>query len=117
MPDTFGSIGKLHPTTLVVIFDLTIVVVIALEFSLTKVRKWASKNNYDGLYKVLVKELLQLGIISFILFLLESGGYTAEHENDLEAFDFTHIVVLFIAFAFIIQACFLVQVKIICILN
>lgn len=111
MVKTFGSIDALEPTNLLVIFNITIIVVILVELSLSKLKSWAEKNNYVGLYDVLVKELLQLGIISFILFLLDATGTTTSHHEYLEAFDFTHVIILFIAFAFIIQAAFLVEVS------
>lgn len=107
---TFGSIGVLKSSTLVVIFNLTIVVVILIEKLLSRAKAWAYTNSYTELFDKLVKELLQLGIISFILFLFTVSGYTDAHHDYLEAFDFTHVVILFIAFSFMIQAVFLVQV-------
>ena len=113
MVKVFGEIGNVRPDIGVGIFELTIVILVLLRFILVSAKRWAEINDYEVIHEKIVTELLQLGIISFIIFLGKASSISSfENEGYLVAFDLAHIVILFVAFAFVVQACFLVQVMI-----
>ena len=107
----FGEIGVVPSKVGVGLFEITIAVLILIEICLEKAEKYAKRNNLKELFEKLKDELLQLGIISFLLFLAQSGGIHFFRNADyFKAFELTHVIVLFIAFAFVVQAGYLVEV-------
>lgn len=107
----FGSIGELNPVAAVEIFVGVLGVIVVLDVVLGFSSNWATRHKYESLYAKLTKELLQLGIISFIILLFNAAGFEATHDHAYtEAFDFAHLIVLFIAFSFVILAVFLIKV-------
>lgn len=106
----FGIITELDATTGVVVFVCTLFSLAFLERSFDSIQEWATLNQHEILFGKLQKELLHLGILSFFLFFLKAAD-AIKGLQYFEAFEFTHVVMLFIAFAFIAQAFFLIQVK------
>lgn len=104
----FGEIGHIKASVGVIVFVPTLVALASLDTILEYIRRRAETNKYGILYERLANELLQLGIISFLLFLINTEELSRDYYI---AFEFTHIVIFFIAIAFVIQACFLVQVN------
>ena len=108
----FGEIGHVKPVSGLVIFELTIAALVVLEIVLELTKKWVEANDYQSLHEKIKTELLQLGIVSFIIFLGQSAGLSSFTNPEYNAaFELSHIIILFIAFAFVVQACFLVQVR------
>ena len=109
----FGSINHVDPVPGAIVFVLTLIAITILEFTLNTASDWAKYNHYSELYEKLCKELLQLGLISFLIFLSEASGLEGPETLPYKhAFELTHIVLLFIAFAFIVQASFLMWVSV-----
>ena len=107
----FGGIGHVASNKGLAIFELTLVALVCLEKCLHFFQKWAEDNDYSALYEKMKNELLQLGIISFALFLGQAAGADLFKEPEFElAFETAHVIILFIAFAFVVQGFFLVQV-------
>lgn len=57
----------------------------------------------DGLVKKLYKEFMIMGLVSFVIFLMTEVN-ALSHNKWFLAFEFTHIVALFIGIAFILQS-------------
>ena len=107
----FGGINHIDPSAGVVVFVLTLFVITILELLLSNCSAWAKYNHFSELYEKLSKELLQLGLISFLIFLIDSSGLEGPRALPYrEVFEVAHMVVLFIAFAFVVQAFFLMLV-------
>lgn len=108
----FGSIQTLNPGPVTIVFIITLAVIAFVEFIFKALDFIAERNNLIELFKKLQYELMLLGIISFIEFLVNqtligigspiSAQYSA-------AFETVHLLVIFIAFCFIAQALILVQ--------
>lgn len=85
----------------------------ALEYLIRVVEKYAKLWKYDGLYSKLKQELMILGIISFTVFIFESSHSQDTDDSHgtpyFDAFEVAHIILLFVAFSFILQALFLIQ--------
>ena len=103
----FGIIAELPPDEATLTFVTFLIVLVFLEWLLNSIEKIAFDMGVLKLYEKLQKELMNMGILSFIAFvLLNSGQYLSP--SLVEAFDMAHIVVFFMGIAFIIQAIFLV---------
>lgn len=107
-----GQIGKLSPTITLVVFLGALVVIILIEKFVDKVEEWCVENRYDIVFNKLQNQLMNLGIISFVVFAIES--FSGQYELIFEAlhpFEFTHIILLSIAIAFVCQSVLLVRVR------
>ena len=84
-----------------------------LEICFRKLEKLAEKHKLIKLYEKLKQELMTLGIISFLIFIITQSApdfaSSASSYNWYLAFEVAHIIILFIALAFIVQACFLIR--------
>ena len=106
-----GVINSLSPNFAVTVFGGTILFIIFLQSFIEWLCVWAERNRYGELMDKLHKELLNMGLISFAIFVFDSFAPESETlANSKEAFEFVHIVLLFIAVGFIIQACYLIKV-------
>lgn len=106
-----GQVSKLEPTHTTVVFLCALVLCIFIERAIEFIAKWSDENRYRDVFDKLQKQLLNLGLISFIIFFIEKFSSQSELiHTSLNAFEFTHVILLFIALSFITQAAFLVQV-------
>lgn len=84
-----------------------------LELFFRKIQMLAEKYKLTKLYEKLKQELMTLGIISFLIFIIIQSApnfaSSASSYNWYLAFEVAHIIILFIALAFIVQACFLIR--------
>eukprot|EP01041_Mallomonas_annulata_P010434 gene10434-21775_t len=75
------------------------------------------KDYYPAAYHMiqkLYKELMIMGVVSFSIVMIESSGYLAHtHTNTewIQAIDFAHILLFFMALFFVVHACFLIYVS------
>jgi hypothetical protein len=105
-----GQIGKLEPTITMVVFLSALVVIILIEKFVDMVEEWCQENRYDIVFTKLQSQLMNLGIISFFVFAIESFSNQSEDIHlALHPFEFTHIVLLSIAIAFVCQSVLLVR--------
>lgn len=86
-------------------FILLVVFLIVLETLLHALHNLAVKNGYQELYAKVVNELMMLGIVSFVTFVI---GASADVESSpwFKAVHFVHILTLFIGLSFILQVFF-----------
>jgi uncharacterized BrkB/YihY/UPF0761 family membrane protein len=95
-----------------VVFLSALVVIILIEKLVDQVQDWCKENRYDIVYNKLQSQLMNLGIISFMVFAIESFSSQSEIiHTALHPFEFTHIVLLSIAIAFVCQSVLLVRVR------
>lgn len=104
----FGIIATLSAKSAVVVFCCTLFFMACLEKFFKLLEAWAVRKEYGILFEKLRTELTQLGIVSFVLFIFDALG-TSFPIVYLESFEFTHVTIMFIGIAFMIQAMFLVQ--------
>lgn len=109
----FGGFGNTDIIAITIVFILVLVLLMFIEFLFDKLQVLAEKYNQQEIFQKLKYELMVLGVLSFFIFLLDAGASKASADfmssDFFHAFEIAHIVILFIAFAFIIQAVFLAQ--------
>lgn len=105
--NVFGIAGALNAQAAGLVFSLLIFILVLLEIIFSKAEDWAYEHETNELFNKLKKELTMLGIVSFLTFIYTSA--TNMKGTYYEAFEMSHIVILFIAFAFILQASFLLD--------
>lgn len=106
----YGEVAEMPPAPGTVIFIAVLGLITALEFLFSYLQRVAARNDCEEIYSKLKEELMLLGIISFTVFVFESAATEELVNNEwFESFDLAHILILFIAIAFIVQALFLVQ--------
>lgn len=86
-------------------FILLVLFLIVLETLLHALHGIATQHGYQDLYAKVVNELMMLGIVSFVTFLIGAGS-DVETSPWFKAVHFVHILTLFIGLAFILQVFF-----------
>ncbi len=111
MSTILGEITTLDPSHTATIFVVTLSVLICIEKIVDFTDKWCEANRFKHVFEKLQNHLLNLGLISFLLFFIDLFASQSDFIlNSLPAFEFTHIVLFFVAISFVSQAIFLVQV-------
>jgi hypothetical protein len=105
----FGIITTLDSNVGTYAFIGFLIGLVVLEYFIEKLEKIAEAKGLASLFQKLQKELMMMGVISFGVFIYQTAAHPAEGNVLLEAMDMTHIIVLFMALAFIVQAFFLVM--------
>ena len=85
-----------------------LIFLVGLEFTVYRLQKFVIRHGYNEIYEKLKKELMILGIISFTVFVYEQASSSVVTEY-LLAFEMAHIIILFMALSFIVQALILIQ--------
>ena len=96
--DVFGIAGALNAQAAGLVFSLVIFTLVLLEIAFSKAEDWASEHETNELFNKLKKELTMLGIVSFLTFIYTSATNITSGKY-YEAFEMSHIVILFIAFS------------------
>ena len=105
----FGIVGSLQSFNGTVVFIGFLLFLVILESIVTNLEIAADHRGMKDLFEKLQRELMMMGIISFIVFIFQTSE-PGTHEGPLFlSFEMTHIIVLFMALAFITQAVFLVS--------
>tara|TARA_A100001015_G_scaffold319432_1_gene442271 strand:- start:1381 stop:3942 length:2562 start_codon:yes stop_codon:yes gene_type:complete len=104
----FGMAGNIGAEAATIVFVSLILGLVMLEIGFAKAEDWAKEHETNELFEKLKKELTMMGILSFTVFIYQTAYDNAENEYYM-AFEMSHIVILFIAISFIIQASFLLQ--------
>ena len=105
----FGMARDLNATAAATVFIGLIFLLVLLEIGFSKLEHWAEHHQTEELFEKLKKELTMMGILSFTVFIYQTAYAEATENSYYEAFEMSHIVILFIAIAFIIQASFLLH--------
>ena len=108
--NVFGLMGYIDSTAAVVVFVLLLLFLVFLDMMFDSLDRFAQRIDAWSLLEKLKKELMIMGILSFVLFIYETtmGGAQSDPQW-LGAFEMSHIILLFIAFAFTIQALYLLN--------
>ena len=108
----FGIISDLQVSTATVVFLLFILFIVVLEFLVKQLEHWADKRGLKALVEKMQKELMVMGVISFVIFMFENFSDDPVIEDHTSgkflSFEMAHVIVLFMAFGFVCQASFLV---------
>ena len=107
----FGMAGELDINILGQVFLALISFIVVMDFMLHELGEYAKIFGLKTLYEMLKKELTMLGIISFLTFLYIDISMEINNTPGMYFFSFEtmHIVLLFMAFAFIGQALLLLH--------
>lgn len=106
--NVFGAFSELNIAVCTVVFIILLCILMLVEFLFEKLDILAEKYNQQDIFIKLKYELMVLGILSFFIFVITLSTDVSQSDAFL-AFETAHIVILFIAFSFIIQAVFLVR--------
>jgi Ca2+-binding EF-hand superfamily protein len=110
MASVYGEVKEIGPLPGTIIFIAVIVLITVLEYLFDCLDEIAKRKDCVEILIKLKFELMILGMISFTVFIFESSaGEELTSSEWFEAFDLAHILILFIAIAFIVQALFLFQ--------
>jgi magnesium-transporting ATPase (P-type) len=117
----FGSILNSDPVATIVVLVVTLIVLFVLgHLVIPRLHASADNHGYRHIVNSLVTSMMQLGLLSFGLFLFDPANYGDSHLDFVvgQAFDFVHIVILFLMIVFVFEAVVLWQVRyFICVLN
>ena len=108
----FGLIASVDSSDTIIVLVFTLLVLYGLGLILSRFRTWADINRHGQAFEKIERQLLQLGLISFGLFLFNPSNY-GDTKGDISfsgAFHFTHLLILFIAIAFVLQSFFMLKV-------
>jgi hypothetical protein len=108
----FGSISDSDPAATIIVLVCTLIVLYSIGSLLSYVRLWVERHRYNAIFENMQRSLMQLGIISFGLFLFDPSNYADLFKDALygEAFDCTHIIILFLMLVFVLEAGILLKV-------
>lgn len=107
MVSFFGLIVHLDPTTTLVSFCLLVFALLLFDRTLEKIEHHAEEAKFGELVKKLYKELMIMGFIGFVIFIL-FNAFTLPHDDNYLAFEFGHITIFFIAIILVFRAIFVV---------
>lgn len=108
----FGIIAIVQPIGSSLVFVGFLIFLVLLDIGFERLEILAERHEFTLLFEKLKKELMFLGIISFIVFIFESTANPGDSKflhDILLDFEMTHIIILFMALAFIFQGIFLVN--------
>jgi hypothetical protein len=107
----FGAILSLANVAGTLVFLFLLIFLVLLEASVAFAERLFNRNGYSEIFDKLKKELMILGIISFTVFIYESSADQSSSKlyQWFLGFEIAHIIVLFMALSFIVQALILVQ--------
>lgn len=111
MAFVFGQVDYLNATTTVVCFMLVIAFVVVVDYILGVTEHLLADNPiYDRIFRILYKELMMMGLITFLVIMLEALYEGASHEFYV-SIDFAHILVFFQTLFFAFFAVLLIRMS------
>jgi len=103
----FGGVDDVNFRFIVITFIAVLIAIICLESIFNKAERYAKEAGHEKLYNKMQRELVNMGLISFAVFILESAS-SLDRKNDwFISFEIIHIIIVFMGFAFLFQAFFL----------
>ena len=105
----FGIISNLQSFEGTLTFIGFLLFLVLLEWAFSFLEHAAEIRDMKELFDKLQKELMMMGIISFAVFIFDTASPSTKDGALFLSFEMTHIIVLFMALAFIFQAVFLVS--------
>ena len=104
----FAKIDEISFDNFVYVSSGVFIVLLLLERLVKFLNKWTEKHGYDLLMEKTVNELMVLGLISFIVAII-MAQISIQETQSYFSFEFCHLTILFIGFAFVLQAVLLVR--------
>jgi hypothetical protein len=98
-----GGLATLHSTSGHVVFICVLVFLLIFEAGLHALESYCNKNGFKGLMQKLIREFMVMGLLSFGTY-IATEYFRLNHTDWLDAFDFAHMVILFVAITFVCQA-------------
>jgi len=105
----FGGITHVKFEYIIITFIVVLCIIISLERGFDFLHKKASDANQLKLFNKMQRELVLMGMISFGVFIVESAVEIDPHGDWFFSFEIIHIVIVFMGFAFLFQAFFLMD--------
>lgn len=105
----FGGITNVSFEYLIISFVVVLCIIISLERGFDYLHKKASDANQLKLFNKMQRELVLMGMISFGVFIVESAVEIDPHGDWFFSFEIVHILIVFMGFAFLFQAFFLMD--------
>jgi hypothetical protein len=105
----FGIISQLRSFEGTLTFIGFLLFLVLLEWTFGFLEHAAEIRDMKELFEKLEKELMMMGIISFAVFIFDTASPSTKDGALFLSFEMTHMIVLFMALAFIFQAVFLVS--------
>jgi hypothetical protein len=108
----FGIMGTLDPEVAMTSLFMVILFILFFEF-MTGLLEYCIQDAplYNKIVQHVYKELMQMGIVSFVVVLYESISLTAD-SNWIISIDFAHILLFFFCICFVIHAFFLMAISV-----
>ena len=106
----FGMAGYLDSDIQILVLVILIIFIVLMDFLLELLGDFAKMYGLKILFETLKKDLTMLGIISFIAFLyIDIGALQGKVGMVFFSFETMHIILVFMGFAFVIQALLLLR--------
>jgi hypothetical protein len=111
----FGLVGSIDPNISMACLVIVIGFILTFEF-VTGLLEYTLEELplYNRMMQKIYKELMQMGVMSFIIVIYEAtnASGSAEEHNWILSIDFIHILLFFVAFFFVLHALYLMAVSI-----
>jgi len=98
----YGIVSHLPTALGSLVFLIILIILTLLECFFKALQSLADDSDFEHIFQKLKQELMMLGLVSFIVFVVESSTLfsISDNENLNHAFEFAHITVFFMALAF-----------------
>lgn len=112
----FGVIDNIEPGITVTCLVIVVLFILFFEYSIG-ITEYLFEGSpvYNIMIKAIYKELMLMGIISFIVVMIEAGqeDLSTTGENWLSGIDFIHILIFYMTIFFVINAFYLMRTSLI----
>ena len=108
----FGTVNLADPQPLTTAMIIILAVIIVIDLIMKTLKVYAEKYGVEEILHKLQYELMVLGLISFIIFIIQtvfSENVAVTQSEYFVSIGMADMIVLFIAFCFIVEAIILVQ--------
>ena len=99
----FGGLVEIRSDSGTIVLIAVSIFLLIFDASLHKLEAYCHRNGFKGLAEKLIREFMVMGLLSFGTYIAKES-FKVESSPWLYAFDFAHIIVLFVALAFVGQA-------------
>ena len=101
----FGLLNSINVQTGTLCFLSIIVFIVFFEYILEFVE--SCREDSPAIYQMLQKifqELMVMGLVSFVITMMQTSRFYEENENIVQAFDVTHIILFFMTISYVLHA-------------
>lgn len=108
-----GQLKSTEASSGIIAVVLSLLFLSLLKLLWSVVNRWSLINKVDMVIRNHQRELLNLGLLGFLLFLFNPAEYesTQRAENLSQAYKFVNVFIIFIAVALVLQTCYLLNVS------